>query len=230
MCGRYTSTTPLADVADYFAVDEVVADDRGPRWNVAPTDEVLAVAATESGRRLGSLRWGLVPAWAPNLSTGSRMINARAESLLEKPAFRPSFARRRCIVPADGFYEWCDGQAWHLHRADGAPLAFAGLWASWRRDDRRVRSCTIVTTGANQVVAPVHYRMPVVLDASDWAEWLDPDDDDVAALSRLLVPADDDLLVRRPVGPAVGNVANDGPDLVAPLVGPTPPIRLGAEA
>ena len=217
MCGRYTSTTPLAAVAAYFRVDEVVAEERAPRWNVAPTDEVLAVAGTEHGRRLGTLRWGLVPSWAPSPSTGNKMINARAETLLDKPAYRPYFARRRCIVPADGFYEWRDGQAWYLHRPDGGLLAFAGLWASWRRDERRVTSCTIITTVANAVVAPVHDRMPVVLAEPDWAEWLDPDGDDVLALSRLLVPAGDDVLTRRAVGRAVGNVANDGPELVAPV-------------
>ena len=210
--------TPADRVAAYFDVDEVVVpEDRPPRWNVAPTDAVLGVARVGAVRRLGELRWGLVPHWAEGPSVGARMINARAETLLEKPAFRRPLASRRCLVPADGFYEWCDGQAWHVRPRDGGLLAFAGLWASWRGDGVRLVSCTIVTTSANAVLAPIHDRMPVVLPRSAWAEWLDPANDDVADLVSLLVPAADELLERYPVGPAVGNVRNDDASLVAPV-------------
>jgi putative SOS response-associated peptidase YedK len=226
MCGRFTSTVPAADLASYFEVDEVVADDLGARWNVAPTDEVYAVAtsASSGARRLGTFRWGLVPFYAKDPSGGARMINARAETLLDKPAFRRGFERYRCIVPADGFYEWeaVEGsrkkQPWYFRRKDGDVLAFAGLWASWRprrdRDEGRTVSCTIVTGEPNEVVAPIHDRMPVMLPPSAWADWLDPANDDVDALSRLLVPAPADLLEATPVIDAVSDVRNDGPHLL----------------
>lgn len=228
MCGRYTSTTSPADLAAYFDVDEVVADDLGDRYNVAPTDEVYAVARSSSGpTRLGTFRWGLVPFWAKDPSVGSRMINARAESVLEKPAFRRPFERHRCIVPADGFYEWeaIEGrkkkQPWYVHRLDGDVLSFAGLWASWRptkgSDEGRIVSCTIITTEANEALRPIHDRMPVVLPPESWGEWLDPANDDVEALHSLLVPAPAELFARTAVGDAVSNVRNDGPHLLDPV-------------
>jgi putative SOS response-associated peptidase YedK len=205
-------------------VDEVVAPDLGERFNVAPTDEVYAVAESTTGRRLGTFRWGLVPFWAKDLKVGAKMINARAESLLDKPAFKRSFERRRCIVPADGFYEWQaradrkQKQPWHIRRRDGDLLAFAGLWDSWRptrgSDEGRIVSCTIITTEANDLIAPVHDRMPVVLPPEAWRRWLDPTFDDVASLVTLLRPAPDDLLELVPVGTAVNDVRNDGPHLV----------------
>jgi putative SOS response-associated peptidase YedK len=228
MCGRYTSTSNPADLAAYFDVDEIVATDLGDRYNVAPTDEVYAVAASKEGeRRLGTFRWGLVPFWAKDLSVGARMINARAESVLEKSAFRRPFERRRCIVPADGFYEWeaVEGrkqkQPWYIRRRDGDVLAFAGLWDAWRpvkgSDDGRVVSCSIITTTANRSLAPIHDRMPVVLPPSAWASWLDPTNEAVDQLHRLLVPAPDDLLELVAVGTAVSNVRNDGPELIEPV-------------
>src|SRR4051812_22977338 len=189
----------MALLADHFAVEEVVTADPGPRYNVAPTDSLVAVAVSSEIRRIGTFRWGLVPPWADDPAVGSRMINARAETLLTSRVFRPSFERRRCLIPATGFYEWSavaghrEKQAWHLRPAGGAGggvLAFAGLWSSWRprgapRDDDSVRlvTCTIVTTAANRLVAPVHDRMPVVLPASAWDEWLDPANDDVDDLA-----------------------------------------------
>lgn len=227
MCGRYTSTTSPVDLAAYFDVDEIVATDLGPRYNVAPTDPVYGVASSKDGTtRLGTFRWGLVPFWAKDVSVGSRMINARAESVLDKSAFRRPFERRRCILPADGFYEWqaVEGarkkQPWYIHRRDGDVLALAGLWDSWRpvkgSDEGRIVSCSIITTGANASMAPLHDRMPVVLPPSAWAAWLDPDNDRVEELHRLLVPAPDDLLELTPVGYAVGDVRNDGPHLIEP--------------
>ena len=227
MCGRYTSTTPPADLAAYFDVDEVVVEDHGPRYNVAPTDEVYAVARSSKGpTRLGSFTWGLVPFWAKGPSVGSRMINARAESVLEKPAFRRPLERYRCLVPADGFYEWeaIEGrkkkQPWYIRRADGDVFAFAGLWSSWRptkgSDEGRLTSCTIITTEANDALRPIHDRMPVVLPPSAWAEWLDPANDDVDALHSLLVPAPPELFELVKVNDAVSNVRNDGPQLLDP--------------
>lgn len=222
VCGRFISITTGADLADACAAD-LVAAEHPPRYNVAPTDEVYAVAEAGGRRRLGRARWGLVPPWSDSPRVGARMINARAETLLDKDVFRRPLERRRCLVPADGFYEWTaraggGKQAWHLRPHDGGVLAFAGLWESWRPrggDGGRVVSATIVTTEANATVAPVHDRMPVCLPRDAWAEWLDPANDDVLALTGLLVPAPDDLLEVRPVGPLVGNVANDGPGLLA---------------
>jgi len=227
MCGRFTSITTPDDLAAYFTVDEVVAPPLGARYNVAPTDEVYGVAATSTGeRRLGTFRWGLVPFWADDPKIGARMINARAETLLEKSAFRRPLEHRRCIIPADGFYEWervpgtRTKQPWHVRRRDGDVLAFAGLWDSWRpargSDDGRIVSCSIITTEANTTVAPLHDRMPVVLPPDAWTEWLDPTNDDVGDLLGLLVPAPDDLLELVRANPAVNDVRNDGPQLLDP--------------
>jgi putative SOS response-associated peptidase YedK len=228
MCGRYTSKTPIDVIADYFDVDEVVATELGDRYNVAPTDEVYAVAKSSTGpTRLGTFRWGLVPFWAKDASVGSRMINARAESVLDKPAFRRPLERWRCIIPADGFYEWqaVEGQKkkqpWYIHRTDGDVLSFAGLWSSWRptkgSDEGRLVSCSIITTEANDAIAPIHHRMPVVLPPTAWAEWLDPANDDVEALHSLLVPAPAELFTLAAVNDAVSNVRNDGPHLLDPV-------------
>lgn len=220
MCGRYVASTPTALLADWFDLDEVAVEPEAS-WNVAPTDPVPAVVTRRDGqRRLGVLRWGLVPSWAPNPTGGARLINARSETVLEKPAFRTAFARRRCLLPADGFYEWerPRKRAWFIRAADGSPLAMAGLWEVWRGDgDLVVRTCTILTTTANPAVGRLHDRMPVFLDRDDWAAWLEPDNDDVAALACLLVPAPDDLLRLHPVGPRVNSVRNNGPDLVDPV-------------
>lgn len=227
MCGRFTSRTPASDLAEYFGVDEIVAPELGARYNVAPTDETYAVAESKDGRRLGTFRWGLVPFWAKDLKIGAKMINARAEGLLDTAAFRRPFERRRCIIPADGFYEWervagrKQKQPWYITRADGKPMAFAGLWDSWRpvkgSDEGKVRSCVIITGEPNAKVARLHDRMPVLLPPEAWDAWLDPDNDDVDALQRLLVPAPDELFELVPVSTAVNAVANDGPELVEPV-------------
>ena len=224
MCGRFTSTTPAEDLAAYFHVAETAVDERAPRWNVAPTDAVLAVVDRGGIRRMGEMRWGLVPFWAKDPSIGSRMINARAETVTTTSAYARPFERRRCIVPADGFYEW---QTWpdrkakqpfHIRRLDGKPLAFAGLWDSWRptkgSDEGRLVSTVLITTSANDTLRPIHDRMPVLLPPSAWDVWLDPENHDIEALAGLLVPAPDDLLEAVPVSTAVGSVKNDGPELV----------------
>jgi putative SOS response-associated peptidase YedK len=226
MCGRFTSRTPASDLAEYFGVDEVVAPELGARYNVAPTDETYAVAESGEERRLGTFRWGLVPFWAKDVKIGSRMINARAEGLLDTSAFRRPFERRRCIVPADGFYEWehtggTRKQPWYITRADGKPMALAGLWDSWRpvkgSDEGKVRSCVIITGEPNATIARLHDRMPVLLPPEVWDLWLDPTNDDVASLQSLLVPAPDELFELVPVSTAVNTVTNDGPELVEPV-------------
>ena len=227
MCGRFTTTTPAADLARYFDVDEVLVEDPPPRWNVAPTDTVLGIVERDGRRTMGGFRWGLVPFWARDASIGSRMINARAETVRTTSAYSRPFERRRCLVPADGFYEWqprpsgTAKQPFHLRRPGGEPLAIAAVWDSWRprkgSDEGRIVSCALITTGANAVLAPIHDRMPVLLPLDAWARWLDPANDDVDELARLLVPAPDDLLEAVPVSRAVGNVRNDGPELLEPV-------------
>jgi putative SOS response-associated peptidase YedK len=239
MCGRYTSTSSVSDLASIFEVEEIRAEPLPARYNVAPTDPVFAVAISRSKgprRALGTFRWGLVPSWAKDRAVGSRMINARAEEISTKPSFRSAMARRRCIIPADAFYEWqrrtgSDGRpAGRLphatRRKDGRPMAFAGLWEVWRDpaipDGELLRSCAIVTTRANDLQAPIHGRMPVVLDPADWAVWLDRDSDP-RTVEGLLVPAPSDWFDVYPVSSLVNKVGNDGPELLEPL--PLPLVR-----
>ncbi len=228
MCGRYTLAGPgdgaLAALRARFGLDERL--DVRQRFNVAPGDDVVAVRTGRDGARKGDvLRWGLVPHWAESPRLGARMINARAETLAEKPAFRDALARRRCLVVADGFYEWerRDGarkQPWWITRADGEPFAFAGLWATWRPADAEadvlpLRSCTIVTTAANAAVAPLHDRMPVILPAGAEATWLDPATP-TAEAQALLAPLDPAETGLRRVGTAVNDARHDEPDCLDP--------------
>lgn len=225
MCGRFVSATPPDQIADYFGTEaaEVVLE---PSWNVAPTKDVYAVLADGSTRHLDAFHWGLVPRWAKDPKIGSRMINARADTLATKNAYKPAFQKRRCLIPADGFYEWrkppegapkkAPKQPFFVHRPDGEPYAFAGLWEVWRGSDGEqepLRSCTIITTDPNPVMATIHDRMPVILPPEAWDTWLDREQQDLDLLGRLLVPADPALTVLRPISTAVNNVRNDGPDL-----------------
>ncbi len=228
MCGRYVSSTPVGVLAEHFEVEDVRAADLGPRFNVAPTDEVYAVAEGKDGtRRLGTFKWGLVPFWAKDPKVGSRMINARVETLQSK--FKRTLERRRCLIPADGFYEWQErpagqkNQPFFIHRKDGEPLAFAGLWEVWHDDDdpdaEPLRTCSIITTDANQVVARTHDRMPVMLAPDAWEAWLDVDQHDLDVIQGLLVPAEPGELEVYPVSTEVNSVKNDGGHLVEPLEG-----------
>ena len=223
MCGRFTSRTDANDLAEWFGVDEVVAPDLGARYNVAPTDSAYGVAESGGVRRLGTFRWGLIPFWAKDLKGGAKMINARAEGLLDSNAFRRSFERRRCIIPADGFYEWEHTgakrkQPWYITRRDGKPMAFAGLWDSWRpnkgSDEGRVVSCVIITGEPNDKIASLHDRMPVILERDQWDIWLDPENDDVGSLTQLLVPAPSSEIDLVPVSTLVNTVTNEGPELI----------------
>lgn len=223
MCGRFVSTIPPAALAGYLGVDEIRTEALDPSWNVAPTDPVYAVSESATGQRLlGTYRWGLVPSWARDPSIASRRINARAETLETK--FGQPFERRRCLLPADGFYEWerrREGtkQAWFIRRADGAPMVFAALWDIWRSEEAGdvLRTCAIVTTRANSLLAPVHDRMPAMLGPADWDEWLDRQRSDTASLRRLLEPADERQFEMFEVSSRVNSVRNNGGDLVAPL-------------
>jgi putative SOS response-associated peptidase YedK len=233
MCGRFVTASPPDQVAAYFGAEATSESLWKPNFNVAPTTPVFAVRMDGSVRRLEPFHWGLVPFWAKDQSVGNRMINARAESLADKRAFRRAFARRRCIIPADGFDEWQKvpgqkaKQPMYVHRRDDEPLAFAGLWEIWRpppgpdddpeADGTVLLSCTILTTSANATMQPVHDRMPVILPPNRWDEWLDPANDDLAALGKLLVPAPDNLLALHPVSTEVNNVRNEGAHLVQPV-------------
>jgi len=233
MCGRYVAATAPDQLAQLFGVTDVRAGDLGPRWNVAPTMDVYAVAeGSDGGRRLGTFRWGLVPWFSTGPGGGAKMINARAETVAEKPSFRRALERRRCIIPADGFYEWLrtgKEKLPHLFAAaDGSVLGLAGLWELWRPKDapdaEPLRTCAIVTTTANATMAPIHNRMPVVLAPEAWSAWLDRGTTQACELAELLAPAPEGVLIRRAVSPRVNNVRNDD----AELLQPAPQATLGA--
>lgn len=221
MCGRFVSATPPDQVAAYFDTEapETLLE---PSWNVAPTKDVYAVLADGSTRHLDAFHWGLVPRWAKDPKIGSRLINARAETLATSNAFRSAFRKRRCIVPVTGFYEWRKTpgvkvkQPFFVHHPDGVPYAFAGLWEVWRGpdgDQEPLRSCTIVTTTPNEPMRAIHDRMPVILPPKRWDRWLDRDEEDTDLLGQLLVPASPEVIAMRPVSTQVNNVRNDGPEL-----------------
>ena len=225
MCGRYVSVSSPTILAERFKVEEVRVAETEQNFNVTPRADAPVVADSKGTRVLDVVRWGLVPSWAKDLSIGDRLINARAETVRTSNAFKRAFAKRRCIIPADGFYEWQKvehqkrKQPWFFRSRDGEPLAFAGLWEIWHDralgdDAPRVRSCVIITTEANALLAPVHERMPVVLPESAWNEWLDAGNGDVDTLARLLVPAPDDALEAWPVGVSVNKPENNGPELI----------------
>jgi putative SOS response-associated peptidase YedK len=222
MCGRFAQQRPASELAEIFSA-EPVADDPGPRYNVAPTDEALVVVQREERRGVTAYRWGLIPHWADSAKVGSRMFNARAETLVNAPAFRDAFQRKRCLVPVECFYEWRrEGQVrqpYAIGRADGTPLVLAGLWDGWRDPgtDTVRRSFTIVTSAPNEAMATLHNRMPVILPESDWDAWLDPRFSDRGRLLAMLEPRDEPELTIRPVSQLVNNVRNDGPELIAPL-------------
>jgi len=224
MCGRYVSVSSPSLLASYFGAEEVRTEDVEANYNVTPRAEVPIVAVSREVRVLDRVRWGLVPFWAKDVSIGDKLINARAETVAEKPAYRRAFERKRCIIPADGFYEWRvregqkQKQPYFIRRVDGEPLAFAGLWDAWYdpavEEPPRLRSCAIVTTVANDELTPLHHRMPVVLPEDAWAEWLDPSQHDVARLQQLCVPLPDGELRFHPVSTLVNKADNNGPELL----------------
>ncbi|MBI2710215.1 MAG: SOS response-associated peptidase [Actinobacteria bacterium] len=227
MCGRFVSSSPPDEIARYFDVTDVSESVIDPSWNVAPTRDVWVVYESGEARRLDTFRWGLVPFWAKDPKVGNKMVNARAEAVPTSGAYKHAFRSRRCIVPADGFFEWKAvagqkrKQPYLLRRADGEPLAFAGLWEEWRPDgrddDTTLRSCTIITTEANEDVSPLHDRMPVILPVGAWDRWLAPDAADVDGLRGLLVPAPPRLLRVHPVSVEVNSARAEGPQLVVPV-------------
>ncbi len=247
MCGRYASARKKHELLEEFqvAVDGAPEEELRPDYNVAPTKKVYAVLsrplkgeeASEPVRQLRILRWGLVPSWAKDPAIGSRMINARVETVAEKPSFRRAFERRRCLLPADGYYEWYAGegedkggkavkrkQPYFIHPADGSVMAMAGLYEFWRDRTRpdddpeawRV-TCTVITTSAQDELGRIHDRMPMIIERERWADWLDPGLTAAEEAKRLLVPAGPGLLAHHPVSTEVNNVRNNGPELVEPL-------------
>lgn len=221
MCGRYTITSPEEAIREVFGV--VWPEDFAPRYNVAPTQTVPIVRrpreAPEGGGREGALvRWGLIPFWAKEAAIGNRLINARADSVAARPAFRDSFAKRRCLVVADGFFEWQKTggrkQPYWIRLKSRRPFAFAGLWSSWRDSQgERVESCTIITTDANDLCRPIHPRMPVILPPADHDRWLDPDPGDTG----LLRPFEAEPMEAVAISPRVNKPENDDAQVLAPV-------------
>lgn len=216
MCGRYSLIADLGELARRFEFDGDWLEFESS-YNVAPTQDVLTVVGGEN-RRAGFMRWGLIPHWAKDMKIGSRMINARAETVAEKPAYRDSLKRRRCLVLADGFYEWQrDGEKKRPMRVvmrSGEPFAFAGIWSVWKdAEGKRVPSCSIITTSANETLESIHHRMPVVLPREREQFWLDPAIEDLDALTEVLVPCPNDAMEAYEVSILVNKVANNSPEV-----------------
>jgi putative SOS response-associated peptidase YedK len=218
MCGRYTLRTPIDSLVEAFEIEEYPSSIT-PSYNIAPTQEVAAVVEEDEKRRLEMLRWGLIPSWAKDPAIGNKMINARAETVSEKPSFRKAFKVRRCLILADGFYEWqkTDNgkQPYHIKMQDDSPFAFAGLWEIWQNGEE-VRSCAIITTDANDLMAEIHHRMPVILQPEDYKMWLDSDFDEKDPLTSLLKPYPADAMEAYPVSRRVNKPSNNEPRVVEP--------------
>lgn len=216
MCGRYAFFSPAEAVRQYFAVDCEL--DLPPRYNIAPTQAVPVIRQRDGSKELVLLHWGLVPFWAKEKSIGNRMINARAETVAEKPSFRNALKSRRCLVLANGFYEWqktgAAKQPHYICMRDQRPMAFAGLWESWDKGDEPLESCTIITTTANELVAPIHHRMPVILNTDRQTDWLSGELLDADRLRAALLPAPAGEMLAWPVDRMVNSPANQGPELI----------------
>jgi putative SOS response-associated peptidase YedK len=228
VCGRFSLYEPTERVGRAFAVDEVASGEPEARFNVAPSQQILTVVCSRDGerRRLGTLKWGLVPSWADDPAMGNRLINARAETVASAPSFRRAFERRRCLVPANGFFEWQHdpenrrrrGRPYFLRPADDSLLALGGIWEVWHGPDEQVlRTVAIVTTMANDEVSSVHDRMPVIVEPDDWAGWLAPEALQPAEAGRLLRPSPDGRLQLVHVGDLVNSPKNDLPGLLDPV-------------
>jgi len=223
MCGRFTLRTPLTVLAKQFQFELDFAE-AAPRYNIAPTQDVAAVRVTNGKRELAMLHWGLIPVWAKDKKIAFSTIIARGDTVATKPAFRSAFKRRRCLVLADGYYEWQrEGKTklpWLYEVDGGKPFALAGLWEAWygpgKSDGPPLESCSLITTDANKLAAKVHDRMPVILDPVDYNAWLNPENDDTDELQRLLEPYDPKRMSARPVNTFVNNARNQGPECVDP--------------
>ena len=223
MCGRFTIHSPMNLLLQQFAIE--VADQEvslfGPRYNIAPTQSVPVIVAKDGKRHMKLMRWGLVPSWAKDLSFGNRTLNARAETLREKPSFRAAYKRRRCLVPADGYYEWMkqgnEKQPFLIRTKDERPFAMAGLWETWENKQTLgeiVNSFTVITTQANEATSDIHDRMPVILPVDEFEVWLDSCVDNVDELDSLLLPYPAEQIKAQPVSRYVGNVRNEGEECI----------------
>jgi putative SOS response-associated peptidase YedK len=223
MCGRFTQTTPVEQLAEQFQAVVAIEEPPTPNYNVAPTQDVVGIVQPETGpRELHLFHWGLIPFWAKDPAIGNRMINARAETLAEKPAFRTALEKRRCLVLADGFYEWqktSTGKVpMYIYRLDGRPLAFAGLWERWQSPGGDLlHSCTVITVPPNDLMAPIHDRMPAILPDEALDPWLDPERHAREEALKLLAPFPAELLTAHPVSSFVNNPRNQGAACIAPL-------------
>jgi putative SOS response-associated peptidase YedK len=238
MCGRFVSARKRLELLEEFAATrDAVAADRNPDYNVAPTKRIYAVRDREGERELTLVRWGLVPSWAKDTSGGARLINARSETVAVKPAFRAAFARRRCLIPADGYYEWVTEEKakkpFYIYRADGGILAFAGIYELWRNssvpddhEDAWYTSASIITTQATDEIGRIHDRTPMVIEPDSWTDWLDPANHEKEMLLAVMRPATTSGsggLTSYPVSTAVNSVRNNGPSLIEPLGDTDPP-------
>lgn len=219
MCGLFTMTVTLEELITHYLIDDSKIAVLKPNYNVAPMHNVPAVVARDQGNHLGELRWGLVPFWAKDDKIGSKMINARAETVAEKPAFKKLLKSKRCIIPADGFYEWKkDGtskQPYRILMTDGSIFSLAGLYDTWEDPaGKKVSTCTIITTTPNSLMADIHDRMPVILWPEDEADWLGRVNDDVESLLKLLKPYDAAKMRAYKVPSTVGNVKNNSKELL----------------
>jgi putative SOS response-associated peptidase YedK len=226
MCGRFTLKTPAPVLARAFDLTDV--PELPARYNIAPTQGVAVIRASADGRRLDMLRWGLIPAWVKELSKAPTLVNARVDTLMEKPSFRGAFRSRRCLIPADGFFEWKSlhgkKQPMYFSLNEGTPFALAGLWERWEGPDGTViESCTTLTTEPNAVVADIHDRMPVILPPEAYALWLDPRVTDPRKLQSLLGPYPAEAMRVHPVSPRVNAATAEGADCIAPVAEPPPP-------
>lgn len=227
MCGRYTQKAKAPELSQAFALADADESLLTETYNAAPTQTLPVIPNTKDGSRvLAPFRWGLVPFWAKDVKIGSRMINARGESLRQKPAFRAAFKYRRCLVPTTGFFEWKDEgkgnrkKPMFIRMREDAPFAFAGLWERKELDGGELlHTFTIITTSPNALMSKLHHRMPVILKPDDWEQWLDVDQTDTAALEGLLKPLDDGKMIAWEVDTRVNNVRNDAADLIVPLDG-----------
>jgi putative SOS response-associated peptidase YedK len=217
MCGRFTQTSSSSDIAKAF--DLAYIPQLEPRYNIAPTQEVATILRSEpkSDRKFKWLRWGLIPHWAKEPSIGNKLINARAETIAQKPSFRSAFRHSRCLIIVDGFYEWQQQekhkQPFYIQKKDRLPFAFAGLYSTWQpQDGEIIPTCTIITTEANEVMIPIHKRMPVILESTDYDLWLDPTVQEPELLQPILQPYNSDKLKAYPVSTLVNNPRNDTPE------------------
>jgi putative SOS response-associated peptidase YedK len=235
MCGRFTLIQTAQEISQAFHIEKVF--DQEPQYNIAPTQMVIAMLYHPESEQheFQSLRWGLIPSWAKDPGMGAKLINARAETVAEKPAFRSAFKRRRCLVVADGFYEWQhkEGkkQPYYFRLQEGEPFGFAGLWEQWRSpkeqipleseqspQTKEITSCTILTTQANELLQPIHDRMPVILQQQDYDVWLDPQVQTPERLQQLLQPYPSEAMTAYPVSKVVNNPKHNSPDCIQPLL------------